>query len=289
MHHMRISYYGALLLMLGAVLLAACGEAEPEPTPTPTATPAPTRTPVPTPTPTPAPTPSPTAEPAATATRAPDSMSAEGASALKIMESALGGFGEAEPFHFEVDASVQATISGFSIDVPITLVGDFQPPDRSRTKLSASLGFAAFEFETIAMSGSLYATDMETGEWKVVAGQGSIFSSPLELISSFQPTLDSLTLEGVVTLEGVEAFHLRGTAPLATLGGAAGAADVDLWIGVEDLRLYQVGIDGEVPGSLLGEEFSAFGGDTPITLTITVTFSDFGVPVNIEPPDLSGQ
>ena len=211
-----------------------------------------------------------------------------GASALELMESVLGRFAKTEPFHFEVDASAKMPVAGVALEIPIRSVGDFQPSDRSRAILSATLGFTSFEVEFVIIDDVTFFTDPLTGEWDVDPGQQSPFTNPLELVVIFEPALEGLTFVGVETLDGVEVVHVTGPTVWDIPDESAGAAQLDIWIRTADSRIYKVGLEGTIPATVFDDRFAALGGDASATIAATFTFSDYGKPVVIEAPVLTG-
>ena len=279
---MRAVQLGTLVLGLVFAVGVACGsdeqpiavlKADDTPIRTATATPEPVPTshPVPTTSPTPA-----------------DSASASGEpSAQQIVDGALAAFGSAESFHFDVEGLAKIPIAGIELDLSIAVVGDFQPPDRSRSVQMASLGHTRFETEIISIGGSTYATDLFSGEWDIVSGESLIFSSPLEVIEDFRPISGTLVLEGSESLAGVEVLRISGTGrlPQDDFDGDLGEARVQMWIGVDDSRLYQMQIEAVVPAQVIDERIPAATGASA-SIAITMKLSEFGLPVQIDPPDL---
>ena len=274
----KLSY---LVILLAAVLAlsAACDETEPAPTPTPlpSPTPAPTATAVPSPTslpPTPTPAPAPVAVP-------------DGVDLSKLMADAMAALSASDPFHYDVNATVSANLAGFALDIPLTAVGDFQPPDRAQTTMSVSLGFASIDSETITIGETTYVKDPVSGEWGIGDSQLSLFSDPGVLVFGYLPSEESLAAVGIETLDGIVTMHLTGVAMGAAIGAPDAEATVDLWIGQEDGRIYKLVVVGSIPVEALGEEFAQAGAAGDLALDATVVFSDYGKPVDIRAPEVS--
>ena len=207
---------------------------------------------------------------------------------MRRLEEALKSVVEAEPFHFEVDASAQIPFAGMKMDLPIEIVGDFQPPDSAHATMTASVGPVSFASETIMVDGTLYFTDPATGEWQSSTSTGSVLSSPLGIIGTVGQAVESLAMVGTEVLEGigVEVDHLTASSVIAELGGPEGEVQIDIWIGVEDSRVYQIGLEAEVPAYIISPEMAEMLGDISVALEATFAFSDFGKPVTIEVPEL---
>lgn len=179
---------------------------------------------------------------------------------------------------------------GYSVDVPLTLVGDFQAPDRMEGTITISmLGFTV-EMEVISIGDAAYGTNPETGEWEFGFEVASEWL-PSNYTSIRQTEVANLEYIGEETLNGTPVHHLTGTASSQAFGGffsgMEGSLQVEFWIGVEDGRLNQSAVQGDVlltdsSGLPFGE---AAGGTANIAMTIH--FSEFGKSVVIEAPELT--
>jgi len=283
-----------LLFSLMLVLLAACEQpadslqqlsaatANPIPIQTATATPLPTPTPAPSPTPTPVPT--------ATATSIPTSNSVLGQDASDIIESSLSVMQEIESFHFEMEAKLSMDSGGTPMELPISFVGDYQAPDRTRGKIIISLGFISLEMETVTIGDKAYTTNPQTGEWEVTPGSAMGLPGPTDIAGlTDNSSVEGVSVIGETTLNGTQVLHLQGKPPKDLFGDAEGDINTELWIGLEDSLIRQIKIEGDIPldsldiapfGAPLGEGLS--GGTA--TILLTVTFSNYNEPIEIEAP-----
>ena len=279
------------LLGLVAVLGLACAEPQPAPTPAPTPSPTPeptvtltptpsptaTHTPTPSPTKTPAPSPIPTPERTATPTPTPIPLSAQ-----ELLEASAAAMQEVEFFHFDMDALVTIKEGGISLEVPLGLAGDFQAPDRSRGTVSISLGFFTLEFQIITIGDTQYTADPETGEWQISIEAGSPVGPFEEFVGTDLPEAEDLALLGEEILEGTKVRHLSGA---LVDEGATGGLQVEYWIGAEDDLVRQIALNGQMElddgGATVFGEGAGAG-----TVSMTLTFSDFGEPVTIEAPEV---
>ena len=199
----------------------------------------------------------------------------------------MAALSASDPFHFDVDATVSANLAGFALDIPVTVVGDFQPPDRSQTTLSVSLGFASIDSETITIGETTYVKDPVSGEWEIGDSEVSLFADPLMLVGGFLPSEDSLTPVGIEILDGIVTVHLTGVAMGAAIGAADAEATVDFWIGQEDGLVYKLTVVGSIPVEALGEDFAQAGAAGDLALDATVIFSDYGKLVDIQVPEVT--
>ena len=270
------------LVALAIALAAACSEPEAASTPEAAAS-SPTPAPQPTATATPVPSPTPTPEPVATPT--PLSVSAQ-----EVLEAAFAATQAVDALHFRTDAQIPLTVSGQSLDVPVSFAGDFKSPDSFQGTISVTIIFLTVESQIIHLGDATYLTDPRNGEWKVFEGEAPFFVGPGAIIAAAFTRFENAVMVGVETLEGVQTYLLQGTISADAFGEVVGEFQVGLWIGVEDSLLRQVKVEGEAD---LGEEVEQFfdslsglsvGADG--TFSLTLKLSDFGAPVSIEPPQL---
>ena len=270
-------------LLIGALaLLAALGTAcsgdpaleEPgtpessamQPTSTPTPEPSPTATPEPSPTPTP-----------------------PASSARELLEAGAALVLGVGSFHFDTDIELSVQSEGLSLDVPISVSGDFQAPDAFRASMALSLVLLVIDLEMVSKDGTTYLKDPATDEWTVIAGGIPLFSDPTELVRLEAGRLSDLALAGVELLEGVEAYRVTAIAPAGTYSSSTGDFQVSFWIGVDDGLLTRVSARGDIV--LAEEKFTPLGrlGSGAATVSIVLTLSDFGQDVSIEAPETARQ
>ena len=255
-------------LSLVAAAAAACDGGDPEsvPTPTPTVAPAP---------------PTSVPEPVVGSSEAVDIDPAQ----LGEIQAALGSVLTSKSFHFALEASIQASVSGISLDIPVTAAGDFQPPDLSHASLSINMGFVSFEVETVTADGFAYATDPQTGEWVKSADAGGLLSSPHVVIALVLQVADQMHVVGSESIGGLPVLHLRAEDALGVLNDdPAGSATVDVWVDLDTLTPVRIMVEGEISLSDLGDQFPAQIGGGPASFSATISISDYGVPVVIDVP-----
>ena len=297
-----IAFAGILVVL--TLLASACGDSvqetptpvpptqtpiPPSPTAVPTATPAPTATPVPTATPQPTATPTPVPTPTVTPEPLPDSAA--------ILEDGLRATQELDSYAAEMEMSVAGSSGGISLEVPIAVNGTFQPPDRSKGKVTIDLGGFKFEFEFVNIGDDAYMTDPGSGMWlKDDTGSGDIeffliIDSLLDVeIDDSIDLFGNLDYIGVEDVNGVETHHILASLSDATLGDlspAPGEYAIDYWVGVDDGLVHKIIVHGETellgegdPDSLLG----GFGSGS-VEVNIELALDEFDVPVEIEAPE----
>ena len=297
-----ISFFGILVVL--TLLASACGDSvqetptpvpptqtpiPPSPTAVPTATPAPTATPVPTATPQPTATPTPVPSPTMTPEPLPDSAA--------ILKDGLRATQELDSYAAEMEMSVAGSSGGISLEVPIAVNGTFQPPDRSKGKVTIDLGGFKFEFEFVNIGDDFYMTDIGSGMWlKDDSGGGDIeFFLIIDSLLDVEPDdsvdlFENLDYIGVEDLDGVETHHILASlsdATLEDLSPAPGDYAIDYWVGVDDGLVHKIIVSGEAELSGEGEPDSLLGGfgSGSVEVSIEVTLGDFNAPVDIEAPE----
>ena len=294
----RIALVAAAVAMFALMTAAAgCGADEPTaapptataamPSPTPTqepaATPEPTATPTPEPTSTPTPAPAPTAEP--TATPAPELPTVR-----EILEAAAAAMAAVETGSITLEGT--ATLGGAQpIETTLVLSGDFQAPDRSQFTTSISAAGVTLEYDSIVIGEDGYQENLFTGEWEaspdardILGESGYLGQLDLDLIGE---DISLITLAGVVDLDGVQAYHLKGALPASAAAEMTGdptinedsqgaPLDFEMWIGVEDSLVHRMSMRFESKDDLSGQT---------ITAHTVMTFSDYGKDVDIQAPE----
>jgi len=265
-----------VVTVLIAVLFAACGGSDPEPTPIPTATARPAPHSIATL----------TAVPAAETAFVPSGSSVP---PEKVLLSSFAAMEEVGSFHFELEAGLTAPEVGITTEIPLLLTGDFQAPDRMKASATVSLGLFAAQSQIVLIGDTIYATDPQTGEWEVTSDPELLLFNPLDFVGSDAPGLEGLNdiaLVGTEVLLGTETFHLSATVPAQSLGQGESDFRVDLWIGVGDALLHQIRLEGQFPLDSFGAAMGVGQLSGKANLRMTTTFSGFGVPVEIEAPAL---
>ena len=274
----------AIVVLLTAAV--ACDEPASTATPAPTATvtgvPSPTAEP--TPTSTPYPTPAPTATPTPASTPTPDLSTAQGiiAAAAAAMDALQSG-------------SLRSEIIGLEGHIPQAAMAsvtdvDFQAPDRSRSVSTTSFGEFDIEQTSIFIGEDNYHWDLMSGGWThsrddYCVERPNLRCGRLNLHFSASD-VESVILHGVEELDGEMVYYLAGQVPYSVVvslqGGEIadgdselGPADAEFWIGVEDFLVRKL--------TTLFQDIDPQSGNL-VTVRSTITFSDFGKPVDIQPP-----
>jgi formylglycine-generating enzyme required for sulfatase activity len=187
---------------------------------------------------------------------------------------------DAIAYHFDMDMQMTVAEEDFVMEIPVSFVGDFQPPDRVRGTISTTVLGMSIEGELITIGETTYSKDPDTGEWQISTGEESPLS-PLDFGGIDPERVEDLAIVGEETVDDTPLYHLRGMASPQDMGDtftgleAEGELQLDCWIGVEDGRLRQGAYDGELSSE-----------GTTITMTANILYSDYGQTVVIEPPEM---
>ena len=300
-------------IMLCALVLVAvvgCGGGQPEPastsTPAPTATPTPaptatptllptpTLSPIPsaTPTPTPIPIPTPT-PPVLTAT--PSSVSkdigqdsgtkSEEIDAELVLSNSAEAMSEVGSFAFAVTGHLLVDSADGEVRIPLTYGGVSEAPGRSRGSLILNVFFFSLQIDLVIIGDTVWTTNQQVEVWEEAPSDSIALPNPALLIGGDTPALSDPVTVGTEQVDGVETIHLRGVPQIDALSGLGEElAGADVWVGVEDLLVYRIVAGGEIDLDSLGLPLASAGLTGSAELSVDIRLSDFGTPVEIEPP-----
>jgi lipoprotein LprG len=247
----------ALLALCALALLASCdmgGSSQATAVPPPT----PTSTPVPTPTPTP----------------------------KQIAESIGRATQEAPSVHFAIALGGAPVYSDPSKFLTIQSIdGDLRRPDGVLATVKAGSAASTIELKVVSLAGKQYVTNPITRGWFCAAAADGIFDPGLlfdeqrGINALLQSELSDVSLVGTEDVGGQPSYHLKGTiagAPLLAISSNSlglGPVQVDIWADVATLRMSRVvAVDTGTAADPAGPS------------TWTVTFSDYGKPVDVRAP-----
>lgn len=210
---------------------------------------------------------------------------------------------ELETFHADVDASfkiVQPEASfrmdeeTFGTEFPISYSGDFQSPDLTSGRLGISLGFLLLETNIITIGEHAYITNPQSGAWEKLYLEYAGLPNPNQMIRPpADPSLyKDIRIIGEQTIDGTTTQQISATLNTVILGSAYDNLYIQMWIGKEDSLVRRITLTGETS---IDEQDTAGLSDTiaPLgaadiggkaELTMTITYSNFNHPLNIEPP-----
>ena len=187
----------------------------------------------------------------------------------------------AEVSSFRFDLETQGGATPIPTGLEMTgAEGVMSQPDRVDVNVKARFSGFVVEVHVISVGEETFMTNPVTGAWQR-------FESGLSPVAFFDPAqgmalvLDSVSQVSFLpedTVDGLEAYHLRGRLPASAVQFIAGSfvegsvLDAELWISREDFHLRRLRLDGQITE---GE---------PPGLVRLLTFSDFDQPFDIQPP-----
>ena len=207
---------------------------------------------------------------------------------LADLRSAVARAIENESFHFTMDASIEAAVAGIALDISVLVVGDFDPPDRSKANLSINMGFVSSEFDAVSAGGDSYATDPQTGQWSLIPKEDSgLLDSPHKLVGLVAQAAHQMELVGQGSIGGVSVLHLRSEREQGVLtDNPDDTILAEAWVGIDDLRPHRLRLESTIDLSDLGKQLPSQIGDGPANLAATIGLSEFGTSVTVDVPDV---
>jgi len=205
--------------------------------------------------------------------------------AADILNAATAAMEKLNSSHLDMTMAMTMTAQGMTLNIPITLAGDMQNPDRFKGKMQMSVMGQSMDVEMIVIGDTTYVTDPATGEWQTTtAEEAGVPFDPKELTGGVKPEdIEGLTLVGEEMVGDRAAYHLTGKVTKAPLGleeSLGEGSDVNLtahyWIDKETNHTLKGTVSGDM--TITGEM------EATINMVMTMLFSAFDVPVTIEAP-----
>jgi hypothetical protein len=197
----------------------------------------------------------------------------------EIAQRAVDRLSALNSFHFDLATDTGGkplSSAGFAL---VSASGDAARPDKLSASLQASVGGFVANVSYISTGGKHYMTDPFSKQWIEVPPQFNTIAvfSPQTGAPAMVKSLQGLKKQGREQVDGVNSYHLAGTAPgdvLQPVLGASAPAQLkaDVWIGTGDFLTRRITLSGPI---LDGE---------PEGTVRTLTLTKFNEPVNIEAP-----
>ena len=238
----------ALPLVLGLFALAACTSVievpvfQPLPTPSlaPLATIAPTPTIVSDPTPTPIPIPEPPELIPPTNDLVEDNTPAD------VLKEGLARTGLMGSYHYLMRMTLTPRSSGLTLQVPLTVEGDFRQPGDFRSVIDVTLRGLDVTTREIMIDGQKFDTDPSTGLWQLAVGASTPAGEAVDFLAIDPDDLTDIEVLGTGKLDGVDVYRIRASAPAGLVGDSPSPVELNYWLGVGDLIVRQVSADGVI-------------------------------------------
>ncbi|HLQ35216.1 MAG TPA: LppX_LprAFG lipoprotein [Chloroflexota bacterium] len=197
----------------------------------------------------------------------------------EIAQRAVDRLGALSSFHFELATDTGGKPLGSTAFALVSASGDAARPDKLSASLQASVGGFVAAVSYVSAGGKHFMTDPISRQWMEVPPQFNTIAvfSPETGAPAIVKSLQGLKRQPTEQVEGVDSYHLAGTAPgdvLLPLLGAAAPAQLkaDVWIGNGDFLTRRITLTGAI---LQGE---------PETTVRTLKLSRFDQPVDIQAP-----
>ena len=191
-----------------------------------------------------------------------------------------------ESFAFEVTGHLLVDSADSEIQIPITYSGVSTAPDRSQGSLVLNVFFFSLQIDVIMIGDRVWTTNPQTEVWEEAPPGSIALPNPALLMGGNTPALLDPVIVGTETLDGNETLHLMGTPQIEALSGLGDEiASADVWIGAEDWLVYRIDAGGEIDLDALGLPLASAGITGAADLVLEIRLSDYGTPVEIEPPD----
>jgi lipoprotein LprG len=184
-------------------------------------------------------------------------------------------------FRIEIDGAAVTINAALSLSLR-SAEGDFERPDRMGVHLKIATLGPAIEADMIALGDEQYITNFLTKQWEPLPAEfgfnpAVMFHPEFGLEKTLEAGLDETANAGVESIGGSQVYHVTGSLDGSRLqmmsGGLISAArvEVEVWVDAQTFvvrrtRLIDPSLDPDRPA------------------TWTLTFSNFGEPVEIEAP-----
>ena len=193
---------------------------------------------------------------------------------------------QVESFAFEVTGHLLVDSTDSEIQIPITYSGFSAAPDSSQASLVLNVFFFSLQIDLIIIGDRVWTTNPQTEVWEEAPPGTIALPNPALLMGGDTTALLDPAIEGTEILDDVETLHLTGTPQIEALSGLGDEIEsADVWIGAEDWLVYRIDAGGEIDLDALGLPLASAGITGTAGLVLEIRLSDFGTPVEIEPPE----
>jgi len=204
--------------------------------------------------------------------------------AADILNAATAAMENLDSAHLDMTMAMTMTAQGMTLNIPITMAGDMQNPDRFKGTLAMEMMGQSIKADMVVISPTTYISESTTGEWQTTtAEEAGIPFDPSNLTGVDSEDVEGLALVGEETVDGRTVYHLTGTVKAAPLGlqeslGAGGDVSLkaDYWIDKENNQILKSTVSGviEITGDMAAT----------VDLSMVILFTDYNKPVTIEAP-----
>jgi LppX_LprAFG lipoprotein len=196
----------------------------------------------------------------------------------KILEKAVPAIQAVNSFHFTLETSkLEKPIPGIFIT---GVDGDVVKPDKLQGDISAFYSGIPVKVKVVVDGQSQYMTDPTSGRWGAMSSSFNVvgFFDPTKGVSDILANVKQLTGDGTESIEGTDAYRLKGMVPATALKAlspevtATQDLTTTIWIGASDFLLRRVRLEGPILS------------DEPANIVRTITIKDYNKPAKVETP-----
>ena len=203
-----------------------------------------------------------------------------------VLANSAEAMSQVESFAFDVTGHLLVDSTDSEVRIPLTYSGVSAAPDRSEASLVLNVFFFSLQIDLIIIGDVVWTTNPQTEAWEEAPPGSIALPNPALLMGGATPALSAPVLVGTEVIDGIETLHLAGTPQIEALSGLGDEiASADVWVGAEDWLVYRIDAGGEVDLDALGLPLGSAGLTGTARLALEIRLSEFGTPVEIEPPD----
>lgn len=204
----------------------------------------------------------------------------------EVLKEALARTEAMGSYHYVLRMTLTPRSSGLTLVVPVRVEGDFQQPGDFRSVVDVTLRGLDVMTREIMVNGEKFDTDPVTGLWQPAIGTATPAGEAVDFLNIEPDDLIDIEVLGSGTLDGVNVYRIRATAPAGLIGSSPSPVELNYWVGVGDLVVRQVSADGIIswPDANFLLDPGA-GGVSAVSMTMKL--SGFGRPADIQAPDPS--
>jgi hypothetical protein len=204
-----------------------------------------------------------------------------------ILKAANTAMEKVDSVHIDMTLQMTMTAQGMTLNIPITLKGDMQNPDRFKGTMAMEAMGESLRADMVVISPTTYISESTTGKWQAMTAEEASLPVDPKGLTAFKPEdIEGLAFVGEEKIGDRPAYHLTGKVTAAPLGleeslGAGSEVNLtaDYWIDKETSYMLKATINGDMvmTGDL----------EANISMSMLMLFSDFNKPVTIEAPPVS--
>jgi lipoprotein LprG len=205
-----------------------------------------------------------------------------GANAQEILAKSASRFSSVKTFHYRLEHEngyIPVDLGALSLHLT-SAEGDEAVPSRITADVQGKLGPTNVHVNVIGIDDKTWITNPFTRSWQSAPGTASIqdLVDPVGLVKALASSLQQAKVDGMETVDGVQAYRISGTlssdALTKSLAFAEGGRtlNVEAWIGKDD----SLPRKARLKGALIADDKA----DT----VRQISLSKFDAPVTIQPP-----